>query len=74
MQHECLCVLIDKILLIINMIIFSFLGFILARKIYRIHKIKHANIIDDEFEYNTQEQKYKKASTIEMTKKVNSEE
>lgn len=51
-------------------IIFSFLGFILARKIYRIHIRKIRNILDDDFEYNTPEKKYKNRRNIEMSKKL----
>ena len=60
-------------IIVILMIIFSFLGFILARKIYRIHKKKHSNIIEDDFEYN-EEPKNKKGSNIEMTRKLYSNE
>ena len=61
-------------IVIFLIIIFSFLGFILARKIYRTHIRRHANILDDDFEYITPEEKYKKGNNIEMSGKLYSEE
>ena len=58
------------VLIIFLVIIFSFLGFILARKIYRTHIRKPRNILDDDFEYNTPEKKYNKRSNIEMSRKL----
>ena len=57
-------------LIIFLVIIFLILGFIIARKVYRVHKRKTTNVLDDDFEYVTPEQKYKKGSNIEMTKKL----
>ena len=59
---------------LILIIIFAFLGFILARKIYRTHIKKHANVIEDEFEYKTPQDKFEKGSKIEMERKLFSEE
>ena len=58
------------ILIIFLIIIFLIIGFIIARKIYRVHIRKKANVLIDDFEYVTTEQKYKKGSNIEMTKKL----
>ena len=57
-------------LVILLVIIFSFLGFILARKIYRTHIRKLKNVLDDDFEYNTPEKKYKNKNNIEMSRKL----
>jgi hypothetical protein len=54
---------------------FSFLGFILGRKIYRSKYKKHANVLEDSFEYNSSDDfKYEKGkgkgSEIEMRNKL----
>ena len=54
------------ILLLILIIIFLFLGFFIARKLYRTKIKKHMNILDDNFDYTIQSSK----SEIEMSKKI----
>lgn len=58
------------IIIFFLVIIFSFLGFLLGRKIYRIRVKRHANVLEDDFEYTPPELKYKKGSKIEMSNKL----
>ena len=62
------------IFIIFLLIIFSFLGFILGRKIYRTRFKKHANVIEDSFEYTAADDlKYKKGIKIELKNKLYTE-
>lgn len=54
-------------IIFILLIVFSFLGFILGRKIYRSKLRKHANVLEDSFEYNSSDEfKYEKGKGIEI--------
>jgi len=60
-------------IIFILLIVFSFLEFTLGRKIYRSKLRKHANILEDSFEYNSSDEfKYekRKGSEIEMRNKL----
>jgi hypothetical protein len=62
-------------MIFVLLIVFSFLGFILGRKIYRSKYKKHANVLEDSFEYNSSDDfKYEKGkgkgSEIEMRNKL----
>ena len=59
-------------MIFVLLIVFSFLGFILGRKIYRSKYKKHANVLEESFEYNSSDEfKYEKPSKeIEMKNKL----
>ena len=61
------------LIIIFLVIVFSFLGFLLGRKIYRAKIRKHKNILDDEYEYKSEDH-YKKNSKIEMSSKLSTDE
>ena len=62
------------IIILILVFVFLIIGFILARRIYNIRTRKAANVLEDDFEYVSPEEKYKKGSKIEMTKKLFTED
>ena len=61
------------LIIIILVIIFTFLGFIIGRKIYRTKIRKHKNVLYDDFEYKSPEQ-LKRNSKIEMSSKLYTDE
>ena len=61
-------------IIFVLVIAFLIVGFILARRIYNIRTRKVANVLEDDFDYVSPEEKYKKGSKIEMTKKLFTED
>ena len=59
-------------MIFILLLLFSFLGFILGRKIYRSKFKKQANVFEDTFEYNSSDvfKNQKRGSEIEMKNKL----
>ena len=53
-------------IIIVGLIIFLFVGILLARKIYKTKIKKHMNILDDNFDYTIQPAN----NEIEMSKKL----